>query len=1461
MNVISPIDSSSGSINDFVGKDGDLNEENRLQLVRTITSLHNEDVLQRLSTLSRELSKRNPEFNINPEDFDLQNILSLFTSLAHKQGIHLRQSGITFSNVEVKGVDESFSVAVTALDMLKGPVGAIQAARAKKRTPDRIILKDISGYAKPGEMVLVLGRPGAGCSSLLKTLGGTDIDLFKSVSGDIRYDGLTQAEMLKNFKSDIIYNPELDEHMPHLTVEQTLNFAIGCKTPEMRINGISREEFIGAMKEILATVFGLRHTYHTKVGNDYVRGVSGGERKRVSIAEALACRASVYCWDNATRGLDSSTALEYARAIRTSTNLLKTTAFVTIYQAGENIYETFDKVTVLYRGHQVYFGPMEEAKSYFEEMGWECPARQSTAEFLTAITDPIGRFPKPGFEDRVPRTAEEFEAYWLNSPAYARLQEEIAEYNANVNQDETRDTYYTSIKQEKMKYSRMNSKYTINYFEQLKLCTVRRFQGIWGDKAYTITQLIAALSQGLIAGSLYYNTPTTVTGSFSRGGVVFFAALYVSLMSLAEVTAAFSTRSILMKQKNYSMYHPSADALAYSVTTIPVSFLVTVVFVIVLYFLSNLSREAGKFFTFLLFTFMVSNTISALFKAVASLNKTIAGANMIAGILVLAILMYSSFMIQRPSMHPWFKWISYINPLLYGFESMIATEFHGRHMECDGQYLTPNGPGYQNLSSGEQVCSFSGSVAGQSWVLGDDYLKVAFTYSFSHVWRNFGILLGFYFFFTIINAIGCEIIKPVVGGGDKLIYLKGKIPDSVLLPEEKSGTDTPTSLEKEKKESAVFEDLKSKDLFAWRNVNYVIPYDGKERTLLDDISGYCVPGTLTALMGESGAGKTTLLNTLAQRISMGVVTGDMLVNGNQLDASFSRRTGYVQQQDVHISQVTVRESLRFAARLRRSNDVSDEEKLDYVEKIISVLDMDEYADAIVGNPGEGLNVEQRKKLSIGVELVAKPSLLLFLDEPTSGLDSQSAWAIVKLLRDLANAGQSILCTIHQPSATLFEEFDRLLLLKKGGKTVYFGDIGKRSHTLLEYFERNGARPCDDSENPAEYILEAIGAGATASVKEDWHDIWVASPEKKESDLRGDKLISEYLANNENQTHTDAERKQLAEKYATPFTYQFMIVLRRNALTFFRNPEYLGAKIGLYTLSGLFIGFTFFGIKHSIIGMQNGQFTAFLSVVVAAPLINQAQAQAITGRNLYEVREKMSNTYHWSLMILSQFINEIPYCIIGSAIQFVSIYFPTQANTSGPHAGVFYLTLGVFFQFYYISFGLMMLYCAPDVESAAILVSFFYTFIVAFSGVVQPTTLMPGFWTFMHKVSPYTYFIENLVTSILHGREVKCSKTEYSYFNPPSGQTCIEFAGAYLNTTNGYLSNPDATSDCGYCSYSQTDAYMATTGMKYSHRWRNLGFYCVYVIFDVAAMLFLYWVFRYRQGSLIPNLSFLKRKKK
>jgi ATP-binding cassette subfamily G (WHITE) protein 2 (PDR) len=161
-------------------------------------------------------------------------------------------------------------------------------------------------------------------------------------------------------------------------------------------------------------------------------------------------------------------------------------------------------------------------------------------------------------------------------------------------------------------------------------------------------------------------------------------------------------------------------------------------------------------------------------------------------------------------------------------------------------------------------------------------------------------------------------------------------------------------------------------IFHWENVIYDIKIKKETRRILDHVSGWVKPATLTCLMGVSGAGKTTLLDVLASRVTMGVIDGEMLVDGRPRDASFQRKTGYVQQQDLHLSTSTVREALRFSALLRQPAKVPRKEKLEYVEEVIKLLEMESYSNAVVGVLGEGLNVEQRKRLTIGVELVAKP---------------------------------------------------------------------------------------------------------------------------------------------------------------------------------------------------------------------------------------------------------------------------------------------------------------------------------------------------------------------------------------------------------------------------------------------------------------------------------------------------------
>jgi ATP-binding cassette, subfamily G (WHITE), member 2, SNQ2 len=217
-----------------------------------------------------------------------------------------------------------------------------------------------------------------------------------------------------------------------------------------------------------------------------------------------------------------------------------------------------------------------------------------------------------------------------------------------------------------------------------------------------------------------------------------------------------------------------------------------------------------------------------------------------------------------------------------------------------------------------------------------------------------------------------------------------------------------------------------------------------------------------------------------------------------------------EQMDVHEGTATVREAMRFSAYLRQPSEVPQAEKDDYVEEMIELLELQDLADALVFS----LGAEARKRLTIGVELASKPELLLFLDEPTSGLDSQSAYNLVRFLRKLADHGQAILCTIHQPSSLLFESFDRLLLLEQGGETVYFGPIGHDSSVIREYFGCHGAK-CPPNVNPAEFMLEAIGAGVTPRIGDrDWNDIWLESREFQEVLREIAQIKEEALSNPE-----------------------------------------------------------------------------------------------------------------------------------------------------------------------------------------------------------------------------------------------------------------------------------------------------------------------------------------------------------
>ncbi|CAI8499165.1 unnamed protein product [Pichia kudriavzevii] len=1463
-------------------------------LNNTISS--DSDVMERLSKLSRRLSHMTANdmetFQMDPADFNLDKILKHIVNFAQENNTSKPQLEVVFKDLTVLGRNTSASVLLDVSDVFFKPIQVLYDRcfnRHRKETFDfsklpkkRKVIKDVSGYCSPGTMTLVLGRPGAGCSTLLKSLAG-EAKTYIGIKGELAFNGIPSNQLFKFFKNLCVYNPELDVHLPHLTVGETLAFAISCKTPNVRVDNETRGEYISNMKNIYEIIFGLKHVEKTKVGNDFIRGVSGGERKRVSIAEAMVADGMLTCYDNATRGLDASTALEFIENLRTVTNITKTTSVVTIYQASEKIYRLFDYVTVLYLSRQIYFGPIDKAVEFFTKMGFVKEDRQTSSEFLTSITDANARKCRPGLEEKLPQTPEEFETYWRNSLEYKELMNEIGEKSAQYSADESFQAIENSNHILKEKGTSKHSFYTVNYLTQLKLCCIRRFQSTINDKAYTVTFISAAVIQSLIIGSLGYNSPNSTLGAFTKGGVIFFACLYFSIMSLAQTPVLFDDKPVLNKQYAYHFYHPSAELIAKQIIQIPIRLIAIVLFSIIMYFLSNMKREPGPFFQFLLMINLVVLAVSSLFTLISSFMPTLAAAMAICGVVTLGLALYSSYMIQLNSMYWWFKWFAYTNPILYAFEAMITMQFHNRRMECFPMSLIPYGPGYENVNPRlNQVCGFVGAslskikYGGSNDVDGDIYIKLAYTYTFGHVWRNFGFMFIFIFGYLVINAIAVELYNPIPSSADKLLFIRNARVSGALVEhfkqiapadgekiaegdqEETGGANgTPLSFEKDMESQPPhtndsFEGLGSSDIFCWRDVNYTVPYANTEKKLLDNIQGYVLPGTMTALIGESGAGKTTLLNVLSRRTEVGVITGDMFVNGAPVDSSFERRTGYVQQQDLHVAELTVKESLLFSARLRRPRSIPDEEKIEYVDKVMKILNMEDYADSIAGVPGYGLNVEQRKKLSIATELVAKPSLLLFLDEPTSGLDSQSSLAIIQVMRKLANAGQAILCTIHQPSAVLFEQFDRLLLLRKGGQTVYFGDIGANSEVLLSYFERHGTRKCEPDENPAEYILTMIGAGATSGVMTDWHQLWLESEECANVTKKIDELVE---TGRHKEIKVDPE---LTKTYATPYSYQFYQVNKRTFTQLYRSLPYVLPKLFLNVVGGLVTGFSFWNAKYTIVGMQNVMFASFLTLVVSAPIMNQIQTYAIASRELFEVRESKSNTFHWSCLLIAQYLNELPYCIIMSTIYFVTWYFPIQLDNSPSRCGLWWFVYCFFYQLYYPSLALAILYPSPDLPSANVIMGLIFSFTMAFCGVFQPPSLMPGFWKFMWRVSPLTYFVSDLLSISLHNRRVECAPEEMNVLQPPSGMTCGDYLEPYFKVATGYVSNPESFSDCAVCRYSIADQYLASVGITFHQRWRNIGFYCVYIIVNFFGMIVLYWIFRVKRFKPWTKLPTLKK---
>lgn len=239
---------------------------------------------------------------------------------------------------------------------------------------------------------------------------------------------------------------------------------------------------------------------------------------------------------------------------------------------------------------------------------------------------------------------------------------------------------------------------------------------------------------------------------------------------------------------------------------------------------------------------------------------------------------------------------------------------------------------------------------------------------------------------------------------------------------------------------------------------------------------------------------------------------------------------------------------------------------------------------------------------------------------------------------------------------------------------------------------------------------------------------------------------------------------------------------------------------------------------------------------------------VSQRSLYEVRERPSKAYSWKAFIFANIVVEIPFNIILAILVFGCYYYPIEGIQTPLQQGATLLFMIQFF-IYAGTFAGMCIAALPDAQTAAAIVTLLFAMSLTFNGVMQPPTALPGFWIFMYRASPFTYWVAGLVSTSLHGKTIECSEVETSIFDPPSGETCGQYLRSYLATAPGQLQNPTDTTDCRYCSLSTADEYLAGSNIYYSQVWRNFGIFWAYVVFNIFATVFLYWLFRVKRWSM------------
>ncbi|KAJ1721924.1 hypothetical protein LPJ53_003613 [Coemansia erecta] len=550
-------------------------------------------------------------------------------------------------------------------------------------------------------------------------------------------------------------------------------------------------------------------------------------------------------------------------------------------------------------------------------------------------------------------------------------------------------------------------------------------------------------------------------------------------------------------------------------------------------------------------------------------------------------------------------------------------------------------------------------------------------------------------------------------------------------------------------------------ILSWSSLNYDVKTKHGVRRVLHDISGSVYPGELVAIMGSSGAGKTTLLNVLAGRVQGGRLYGDIKFNGVKRNPSaFKRLLAYVEQDDLMFAQLSVRETLNTSAQLRLSDKkYTQEQKSERVDSVLRQLRLTHVGDSRIGGGGErGVSGGERKRVSIGVELVTDPSILV-LDEPSSGLDSSSAEMVVALTKQMSVERRlCTLMTIHQPSAEMVALFDKIIVLAQG-RLVYMGVASQ----AVSYFASIGYP--STHPNPANFLIDLTTidfSSDTAMQKSEEHVHLLAETFAKH---RGGTLLT-TKGSFETEVKTDCSQRDvditpevaaIALFEPAPMSRwlgEFQVLMRREWALSVRNHSLVYGMATEPMVMMLFLGFVFFQLKHDQASVQNRIGALFsLSISCTFAVIIPGMTMIMSARDVV-LRERSAGTYRMSSYFFARALCIYPLVYIPYTVMYTGAYFIAHLQYE---AGKFFIGMAnmyaILFASLGFSFAVSML--VKKIEAAHIVTPVTLATLMLFAGNMSHAGAITPVLRWIKYICMYYYAYSGFVQNEFGGLEFEC----------------------------------------------------------------------------------------------------------